>query len=159
MREVAEGDGSAGDGRLSPGVVEVEETGGGRYSNRIRAAGHVLAADEPPELGGGDTGPTPEEYLLAALGGCTSMTLRMYAERKNMPLRHVHVRLEQRKLSRQERAECENYSGQVTEIKREIELHGELTPEQRERLLEIANKCPVHRTLTGLVKVDTRLVD
>jgi len=131
-------------------IVEVEETLTGRYMQSARTGRHVLTVDEPKAVGGNDAGPGPYEYLLIGLGACTAMTLRMYAEMKNLPLARVHVR---RKIHAQDCRDCETQEGKVDEITREITLEGELNAEQRERLLEIANRCPVHRTLTSEIKV------
>ena len=138
--------------------VEVEETRKGKYENVTRAGRHSFIADEPESVGGADAGPGPYEYLLMALGACTSMTLRMYAEMKKIPLARVRVRLSHRKVHAQDCADCVTKEGKVDEITREIILEGDLAPEQRERLLEIANKCPVHRTLTSEIKVRSRVV-
>jgi len=138
-------------------VVTVEESGAGTYAQRVTAAGHEMTADEPAALGGNDLGPDPYGFLLAALGACTSMTLRMYARRKEWPLEHVAVRLSHRKMHADDCADCETRSGKVDEIEREITLTGPLDDEQRKRLLEIADKCPVHRTLTSETKIRTRL--
>lgn len=120
---------------------------------------HALIVDEPQAGGGNDAGPGPYEYLLIGLGACTAMTLRMYAERKDLPLRRVHVHLSHRKIHAQDCADCETREGKVDESTREIRLEGDLTEEQRERLLEIANRCPVHRTLTSEIKVRSCLSD
>jgi uncharacterized OsmC-like protein len=138
------------------GMVEVREAGNGNYANTIRAGRHALVADEPASLGGGDKGPGPYDYLLAALGACTSITLRMYANRKQIPLTGVAVRLSQKKVHAADCADCDSKAGQITEIEREITLEGELSPEQRQLLMDIADKCPVHRTLTNEIKVRTR---
>jgi putative redox protein len=140
-------------------IVEVEETLTGRYSQNMRSGRHVLTADEPESVGGNDAGPGPYEYLLMGLGACTSMTIRMYAERKQLPLKRVKVRLGHQKIHADDCADCETREGKVDEITREIILEGDLTDEQRQKLLEIANRCPVHRTLTSEIKVRTRLVD
>ncbi len=141
----------------TPAFVEVEETRTGRYMQSMRAGRHALTADEPKAAGGNDAGPGPYEYLLWGLGACTSMTLRMYAELKKLPLDRVRVRLSHRRIHAQDCADCETREGKVDEITREIVLEGDLTEEQRQRLLEIANKCPVHRTLTSEIKVRSRL--
>ncbi len=137
--------------------VEVEEALTGRFINSLRAGRHTLTADEPPAAGGSDAGPGPYEYLLMALGACTSITLRMYAELKKLPLERVRVRLSHRKVHAADCADCATKEGKVDEIVREIVLEGELTDEQRARLLDIANRCPVHRTLTSEIKVRSRL--
>lgn len=140
-------------------IVEVEETLTGRYMQSMRSGRHVLSADEPESVGGNDAGPGPYEYVLMGLGACTGMTIRLYAERKQLPLKHVRVRLEHHKIHAEDCSDCETREGKVDEITREIILEGELTDEQRQKLLEIANRCPVHRTLTSEIKVRTKLVD
>jgi putative redox protein len=143
---------------LPVGVVEVSETGTGRYANEVRVGAHRLMADEPADVGGTDTGPMPHDFVLAGLGACTSMTVRMYAERKGMALRRISVRLTQRKIKAADCTDCITKEGEVTEISRDVTLEGDLTPEERARLIEIANKCPVHKTLAGEIKVRTHLV-
>lgn len=118
-------------------TVTVEEAGGGLYIQNVTAGNHVFKMDEPVAVGGQDQGASPYEMLLSALGGCTAMTLRMYARQKNWPLEKVTVRLTHRK-----NAERQDIIG------REITVEGALDETQRNRLLEIANKCPVHKTLT-----------
>ena len=124
----------------------------------IETGRHRLVADEPVEAGGTDTGPSPYELLLAALGARTSMTLSMYAQRKHWPLERVTVRLRHDKIHAKDCAECETKEGMLDRIEREISLTGPLEAEQRERLLAIANRCPVHRTLVSEVDIRTRLV-
>ncbi len=124
----------------------------------VTARRHSLLTDEPVEAGGDDAGPTPYEFLLAALGGCTAMTLELYARRKGIPLEKVAVELEDTRIHAQDCADCETKEGHITEISRRIRLEGPLSPEQRRRLLEIAAKCPVHRTLTAEIKVRDDLV-
>lgn len=137
----------------------VEETLSGKYMQRGTAREHVLTLDEPTELGGNDAGPDPYELLLMALGSCTSITLRMYAEFKKIPLTHVRVELSHERVHAEDCAECETREGSIDRITRDIKLGGdELTSEQQERLLEIANRCPVHRTLTSTSHVISRLV-
>lgn len=138
-------------------VIDVEETLAGRYQNRGRSERHELLLDEPAEVGGADSGPAPYDLLLLALGACTSMTLRMYAEMKKLPLRRVHVRLSHRKLHAQDCADCATRDGKIDEIRREISLEGDLDEAQRQRLLDIANRCPVHRTLTSEIKIRSSL--
>jgi putative redox protein len=139
--------------------VEVGESLTGHYTQNMRSGRHQLIADEPESVGGNDAGPGPYEYVLMGLGACTSMTIRMYAERKQFPLKRVKVRLGHQKIHAQDCSDCETREGKVDKITREIILEGDLSAEQREKLLEIANRCPVHRTLTSEIKVRTRLVD
>ena len=139
-----------------PGV-RVAEAGEGRFAQLVQAGRHRLRADEPLAAGGNDSGPTPYDLLAAALGACTSMTVRMYAERKNWPLERVSVELEHGKVHAADCAECETKEGRIDRIERVLTLEGELDEAQRRRLLEIADRCPVHRTLQGEVQVRTRL--
>ena len=119
-------------------------------------AGNVRAADEPQPIGAG-SGPTPYDLLVAALGACTSMTVRMYANRKGWPLEHVRVTLRHSRIHAEDCAECETTSGWIDHIDRDIELAGNLDDTQRQRLLDIANRCPVHQTLTSEVNIATSL--
>jgi uncharacterized OsmC-like protein/alpha/beta superfamily hydrolase len=139
------------------GVVRVEEEGSGKYAQTICAGRHRLRADEPESYGGTDTGPSPYQLLLASLGACTSMTLRMYAEQKGWPLERVAVELKHEKIHAADCETCETKEGKVDRIERVIELVGPLDEAKRQRLLEIANKCPVHRTLHSEVTIPTRL--
>ena len=140
------------------GEVVVAETGEGKFTQIVRVGRHALRADEPASIPGGlDTGPSPYDYLLAALGACTSMTLRLYAERKQLPLERVVVHLKREKIHASDCADCETREGMLDQIERTLELPGDLDAAQRQRLLEIADKCPVHRTLTSEVKIRTRL--
>ncbi|HUI18714.1 MAG TPA: alpha/beta fold hydrolase [Alphaproteobacteria bacterium] len=139
------------------GEVVVAETRVGRFTEEIAVGHHRLAADEPLDAGGDDSGPGPYDYLLAALGACTAMTLRLYAERKGLPLARTVVRLNHAKIYAQDCADCETKEGMLDRIERSIELAGPLDDAARRRLLEIADKCPVHRTLTSEVKIVTRL--
>ena len=135
----------------------VARTGAHGYRTTIFASGHHLVADEPLSVGGGNTGPTPYDYLAAGLGACTSMTLRMYADRKGWPLEDVTVRLRHSKIHAEDCASCETDTGTLDQITREITLAGPLSDEQRQRLLEIADKCPVHRTLNAEIDIPTTL--
>jgi putative redox protein len=139
------------------GIVTVSETREGRFAQTIRVGGHRLRADEPVSAGGTDTGPSPYDLLLAALGACTSMTLRLYADSKQLPLERVTVHVRHAKVHAVDCAECETREGRIDRIDREIELEGALDEPQRAKLLEIANKCPVHRTLHSEVWIPTRL--
>ena len=138
--------------------VTVESQGTG-FVQRIEAGRHALASDEPVSAGGTDTGPNPYDLLLAALGACTSMTLRMYAARKGWPLEGVIVRLRHGRIHAQDCADCETKEGRVDRFEREIEVLGTLEAEQRQRLLEIAEMCPVHRTLLGEKRIVSRLTE
>ena len=137
------------------GQVTVEETREGRFTQQVRAGRHVMIADEPHAVGGDDRGPGPYDYLLAGLGACTSMTMRMYAERKGWPLERVSVSLRHTKTHARDCADCETAQGKIDEIEREIEISGDLDDQQRERLMDIADKCPVHRTLTSETRIRT----
>ncbi|RMD61766.1 MAG: alpha/beta fold hydrolase [Alphaproteobacteria bacterium] len=150
--------GSSGAGaETAPGQVLVREAGTGRFAQDIVAGRHRLRADEPASVGGDDTGPGPYDLLLAGLGACTAMTLRMYADRKGWTLGRISVALTHEKIHAQDCADCETRQGRVDHIVRRLHIAGELTPEQRSKVLEIADKCPVHRTLTGEIKIDTDL--
>lgn len=138
------------------GEVRVE-SGPSGFAQSIQAGNHSFRADEPKRVGGTDTGPAPYDLLLAGLGACTSMTLRMYANRKKWPLESVEVRLKHSKIHAQDCEDCETKEGRVDLIERVVEIRGpELDADQRERLLEIADRCPVHRTLEGEIKIETR---
>jgi len=137
------------------GVVVVAESDARPYGQRITVGGHELLADEPAEIGGAGTGPGPYDLLLAALGACTSITVRMYAERKSWPLRHITVRLRHRRVHAKDCADCETKTGWMDRIERELQFDGELTDEQRAALLDIAERCRVHRTLHSQVAIST----
>ena len=143
--------------KAEEGEVLVRESGLGRLTQEIAAGPHALLADEPARLGGNNSGPTPYDLLLSGLGACTTMTLRMYADRKGWPLERASVSLRHNKIHAEDCADCETKSGKLDHIDREITLEGPLDEEQRARLLEIADKCPVHRTLHSEVKIDSRL--
>ncbi len=145
-----------GPAAIENGVV-VQETGVGGFANYVVAGGHRMLADEPESVGGTDTGPSPYDYLLGGLGACTAMTLRMYAGRKGLPLDRVTVELWHDKVHAEDCTDCETREGKVDVIHRRLRLEGELDDSQRRRLLEIADKCPVHRTLTHEVRVRTEL--
>ncbi len=138
-------------------AVRVAENGRGRFSQEVTVGRHVLHADEPAAFGGDDTGPSPYQFLSAALGACTTMTLRLYAGRKGWPLEHTAVTVRHEKIHAEDCAECETRDGKVDAFQREIVLQGDLDDGQRARLLEIADKCPVHRTLHSEVRITTVL--
>lgn len=135
--------------------------GGGPFSLRqvISVGRHRLFADEPEASGGQDSGPDPYELLLSALGSCTNMTLRMYAERKGWPLKEIRVVLTHLKEYSGDCVNCEQRAAMLDRIERRITLIGELSTEQRQKLLVIANLCPVHKSLTSGIDVQTELVD
>jgi uncharacterized OsmC-like protein/fermentation-respiration switch protein FrsA (DUF1100 family) len=137
------------------GLVLVEETGEGRFQQAVTIGRHRFMADEPVSVGGVGSGPAPYDLLLASLGTCTAMTIRLYAERKGIALRRVGVALRHQKVHAADCAECETHEGKVDEITKAITLQGELTPEERQRLLEIADRCPVHRTLHSEIRIRT----
>ena len=131
------------------GVVVVAENGQGRYQQAVTIGQHQLTADEPVSVGGADAGPAPFDFIMTGLGACTSMTLRMYAERKGLALTKVSVTLSHEKVE---------LDGAMRDcIHRQIVLEGDLSDEQRQRLLEIANKCPVHRALSQSILLDCAL--
>ena len=138
------------------GWVHVAERGTGAYTVAIAAGPHHWLADEPASVGGDDLGPSPYQMLSAALGACTAMTVRMYANRKQWPLARVSVALSHAKIHARDCAECETRAGQIDRIERFITFEGDLDAAQRQRLLEIADMCPVHRTLHSEVQVTTR---
>jgi putative redox protein len=139
------------------GKVVVRETREGPFTQLVTAGPHLLRADEPVDSGGLGSGPSPYDLVLAGLGACTSMTVRMYADRKKLPLERVTVELRHDKIHAQDCAECETKEGKLDRIERVVRLEGALDEAMRAKLLEIANKCPVHRTLHSEVTVPTRL--
>jgi len=138
-------------------TVYVRGSGKG-LAQQIQIAPHCVFSDEPASAGGTDTGPTPYDLLLGALGACTSMTVTMYARRKAWPLEDVIVHLRHAKIHAEDCAGCETKEAMLDRIERDIHLSGNLSDEQRSKLLEIANKCPVHRTLTSKIHIETRMV-
>ena len=135
----------------------IVESGDSGFVNRVFSGPHRLLTDEPRSVGGTDRGMTPYGLLLAALGACKSMTLRMYAERKKWPLERVSVRLAHRKIHARDCSECESEDGRIDRIEVSLSVSGDLSKEQRERLTEIADRCPVHRTLTSATVIATVL--
>ena len=128
------------------------------FAQEIVVGPHRLTADEPIEAGGKDTGPSPYDLLLAALGSCTSMTVAMYARAKKWPLESVTVNLRHSKIHAADCRDCETKEGKMDRIEREIHFVGKLDAEQQKRLLEIADKCPVHRTLKSEIEIQTRAI-
>jgi len=151
---------TAGDERgLDSAANQVTVEGGGEgFAQSITIAQHRLLADEPASAGGTDTGPNPYDYLLVALGSCTSMTVSGYARRKGWSLTAVSVRLRHQKIHAIDCAECETKDGMLDRIESEIHVTGSLTIEQKSKLLEIALKCPVHRTLKSEIDIQSRLI-
>lgn len=123
------------------------------FLQEITSGTHRLLADEPASIGGTDSAPTPYDYVLAGLGACTSMTVGLYARRKKWPLKDVTVALRHSRIHAKDCADCETKDGMLDRIEIEVGLTGDLTPEQRAKLIEIAGKCPVHRTLTAEIDV------
>ena len=139
------------------GTVLVRETRAGKFQQEVLSGPHRFFADEPVKVGGLDSGPGPYDLVLAGLGACTSMTLRLYADLKKLPLKRVSVRLSHNKIHAEDCLDCETKEGMVDRIERAITLEGDLDAEQRKRLMEIADKCPVHRTLES--EIDIRTVE
>jgi len=127
-----------------------------KYKTTIQIQDHQLVADEPKPMGK-DEGPSPYDLLLAALGACVSMTLRMYADRKGWNLEEVHVQLDQSRVYAEDCEDCESHNGYVHVIEKKVKFIGELTEEQIQRLLVISDKCPVQKTLTNEIKILTKL--
>jgi putative redox protein len=142
---------------IEPGSVLVASTGDAPFEQQLLDGRHVLTADEPVKVGGGDAGPGPYELLLMALGACTSMTVKMYAARKGWPLEGAEVRLRHYRVYNRDCADCEDKDALIDRVDRSLRLIGPLSSEQRSRLLEIADKCPVHRTLQAGVEIRTAL--
>jgi uncharacterized OsmC-like protein/alpha/beta superfamily hydrolase len=142
-----------------PRQVVVRETRNSKFQNTVTIGPHRLLADEPHSAGGDDSGPGPYDFLLAGLGACKSMTMRLYAERKSFPLERATVTLNHSKIHAEDCAECETKAGMLDQIDVAIGLEGPLDADQRKRILEIADKCPVHRTLTSEIRIVTRAAD
>lgn len=143
------------DADLEIGTVVVRETGQGKLQQEVLSGPHRFLADEPVQVGGDDSAPSPYDFLLAALGTCTAMTLRLYAERKKLPLERVSVKLTHNKIHVADCTNCETKEGMIDRIDRHLTLEGALTDEQRKQLMVIADKCPVHRTLTSEIDIRT----
>lgn len=139
-------------------MIEVIVASIGYLKQQITAGEHTLIADEPQEAGGSGTGPDPYSLLLAALGSCTAMTLQIYARRKAWPLESVAVRLRHSRIHAQDCADCSTTQGRIDQIERHISLVGPLDEEQKARLLDIAQRCPVHKTLTSEISIRDFLV-
>ncbi|MEO8399445.1 MAG: bifunctional alpha/beta hydrolase/OsmC family protein, partial [Ignavibacteriaceae bacterium] len=137
-------------------VVRVGKNG---FTTEIKAGRHIFLADEPDSVGGNDLGPTPYDLLIAGLGACTAMTLRMYADRKGIDLKEIKVHLQHSKIYAEDRSNCEKPYAKLDSIERIIELEGNFTEDIKNRILEIADKCPVHRTLLSEIKINTTLLN
>ena len=135
----------------------VVEAGRLRYAQSVSVGPHLLHGDEPVSVGGTDVGPNPYELLLAALGTCTSITVRMYADRKQWPLESVHIELSYARVHADDCTACDKELKIVDGIEMKLSFFGELSESQRQRLTEIANKCPVHRTLESPIPIHARL--
>ena len=147
------------DAGKAPRNVVVRETRNSKFQNAVIVGPHHLLADEPAAVGGEDTGPGPYDYVLAGLGACTSMTMRMYADRKSLPVERITVTLKHNKIHAEDCAECETKVGMLDQIDRVIAMDGALDAAQRTKLMEIADKCPVHRTLTSEIRIVTVAAD
>ncbi len=143
----------------APRMVVVRETRASKFQQTVSIGPHQMLADEPVAAGGEDSGPGPYDFVLAGLGACTSMTMRLYADRKSLPLERVTVTLKHGKIYAQDCADCETRAGMLDQIDRVITMEGNLDAEQRKRLMEIADKCPVHRTLTSEIHIVTHAAD
>jgi uncharacterized OsmC-like protein/alpha/beta superfamily hydrolase len=140
----------------APRNVVVRETRASKFQQTVTMGPHHMLADEPVAAGGQDSGPGPYDFVLAGLGACTSMTMRMYADRKSLPLERITVTLKHSKIHAEDCAECETREGMLDQIDRVIAIEGALDADQRKRLMEIADKCPVHRTLTSEIRIVTK---
>ena len=143
----------------APRQIVVRETRNGKFQQTVTVGPHQLLADEPVAAGGDDSGLAPYDFVLAGLGACTSMTMRLYADRKALPLERTTVTLKHSKIHAEDCAECETEAGMLDQIERVITMEGALSSEQRQKLMEIADKCPVHRTLTSEIRILTRPAD
>src|SRR4051812_13152260 len=150
---------SAADPGDVPRQVVVRETRNSKFQQTVTVGPHKMLADEPVAAGGEDSGPGPYDYLLAGLGACTSMTMRLYADRKTLPMERVTVTLKHSKIHAADCAECDTKDGMLDQIDRLIAMEGNLDAEQHKRLMEIADKCPVHRTLTSEIRIVTKAAE
>lgn len=155
----AESTGREGASLDEPDTLVASESDDGKYVTHLTVGPHHFVADQPPEAGGKGAGPDPYDLVAASLGACTSMTIRMYADRKEWPLEHVEVRVDHERRHAKDCERCEEQQGKIDHLTRTIHLRGDLSDEQRERLTEIADRCPVHRTLTQKNVIETRLAD
>ena len=142
-----------------PRQVVVRETRNGKFQQTVTVGPHRMLADEPKAAGGEDSGPGPYDYLIAGLGACTSMTMRLYADLKKLPMDRVTVTLRHSKIHAKDCEECETRDGKLDQIERVIGIEGDLDADQRKRLMEIADKCPVHRTLTSEIRIVTKAAE
>ena len=152
--DVSDKDQPSSDGVLHQVTAQI---GKSPYVTDIMAAGHSLVADEPPSMGGADLGPTPFDLLMASLGACKAITLRMYSDRKKWPLDAVSIHLNHKKIDAADCETCVTKEGQLDQFDCEIDLSGELDEQQKKRLLQIADRCPVHRTLHSEIVVRSKL--
>lgn len=143
--------------KVNTGEVLITERDA-KFLRGLFTADHQLLADEPKASGGGNQGPNPYDLLLMSLGACTSMTLRMYANHKELPIENIQVRLRHGRVHAEDCGDCEHKNETIERIEREISYEGDLSKEQHQRLLEIADKCPVHKTLTGTLEVISRMI-
>ena len=144
---------------LSPIRKVMVRIGTDKYTTEVKVGKHNLLADEPASVGGKDLGPTPYDLLMAAVGTCTAITLRMYADRKQWPVESIDVHLDHMKIHTSDCEDCDNPSARIDHIEKSIEIKGDLDEKQKERMLMIADKCPVHRTIQGEVKISTELIE
>ncbi|MEQ8323789.1 MAG: OsmC family protein [Vicingaceae bacterium] len=144
---------------MNNGEYLTVKVGKENYTATVSVRNHTFYGDEPESVGGNNNGPNPYEFLLAALGTCTAMTVKMYANRKDWPLEEVVVHLSQSKEYAKDCLECEKATAKIDVIQKKIEFIGDLSEEQKKRLLEIAGKCPVHKTLTGEINIESTLAE
>jgi putative redox protein len=143
--------------QTEPGHVIVHGTAAS-FAQEVEVGSHEVYADEPVSFGGTDSGPSPYDLLLSALGSCTSMTIGLYARKRGWPLENITVSLRHSKIHAADCDNCETKEGKIDRIERDIQLTGSLTDEQRAKLMEIADKCPVHQTLTSEINIKTRAI-